>query len=158
MTTSTFVTSNRGVAGSGSDASPDRRPGVPMENEPPRPVGAAHWQEPERQPDPGNILKRKGLEELTPVFGTAIPPRGLSGVMRRFAYGFPEHSNVHWLVLLLADRIDAIRPHDLECYPVNFGAGLGAGFGFFAAAAATVTVRVTVALLPPSSTIVIVIL
>jgi len=91
------------------DASLSQRPGVPMENDPPEIVGAAHWIEPERQPDPGNVLKRKGLAELTPVFGTANPPRGISGVMRRAAYELPEHFTSHWLLLLAADRVDALE-------------------------------------------------
>lgn len=103
------------------------RPGVPMEQSPPHPMGAAHWTQPERQPDPGNILKRSDLSELTPVFGTAVPPRGLSGVLRRAAYKIPEHHTSHWLTLMLADRIDAIehRPARLArlALPVIAGAG-----------------------------------
>lgn len=90
------------------DADPERRPGVPMETEP-RPVGYAHWAEPERQRDPGNVLKRKDLDELTPVFGTSVPPRGISGLLRRAAYEIPEHYTSHWLALLLADRIDVLE-------------------------------------------------
>lgn len=128
MTTMPFMPSNSAVVGSGSDASPARRPGVPMETEP-RPVGAAHWREPERQPDPGYVLKRKGLEQLTPVFGTTNPPRGLSGLMRRFAYEIPEHKNAHWLVLLLADRVDAIEHNPLRSLLI--GGGLGAAIWLY---------------------------
>ena len=94
----------------GIDQSPERRPGVPMETEP-RPAGAAHWDEPERmlEPDRGKVLRRANLEEMTPVYSTANPPRGLSGAMRRAAYKIPEHKTSHWLVLLLADRVDAIE-------------------------------------------------
>jgi hypothetical protein len=100
---------NDPIPGAGVDASVSQRPGVPMESDPPRPAGFAHWAEPERQRDPGNVLKRKGLAELTPVFGTSVPPRGISGVMRRAAYEIPEHYTTHWLVLLLADRVDAVE-------------------------------------------------
>ncbi len=99
----------RGIPGIGIDADPKTRPGIPMELEPPRPMGAAHWQAPTRQHDPGGILRRKGLPELTPVFGVTIAPRGLSGLMRRMAYEVPEHHTLHWLVLLFADRVDAIE-------------------------------------------------
>jgi len=76
----------------------------------PHPAGAAHWNEPERMPDPGDqVLKRKNLDEMTPVFSTANPPRGISGQMRRFAYQIPEYKTSHWLLLLLADRIDAME-------------------------------------------------
>jgi len=106
MQDSTKTDGSRSV---GVDASPERRPGIPMEIDPPQAAGNAHWAEPERQPDPGTILKRKGLEQLTPVFGNTIAPRGLSGLMRRAAYEIPEHHTSHWLMLLLADRIDAIE-------------------------------------------------
>ena len=94
----------------GIDASRDRRPGVPMETDP-HPAGAAHWQEPQRMPEPPSdmVLKRTNLEEMTPVYSTANPPRGLSGAMRRAAYKIPDHKTSHWLVLLLADRVDAIE-------------------------------------------------
>lgn len=91
------------------DADETQRPGVPMENDRPAPVGNAHWLTPERQRDPGYILKRKGLEELTPVFGTTVPPKGLSGLMRRAAYEIPDHYTSHWMMLLLADRVDAME-------------------------------------------------
>ena len=73
------------VPGAGIDADPERRPGVPMEADPPRPVGAAHWKQPERQPDPGYVLKRKGLSQLTPVFGTAVRRAASRVPWRRFA-------------------------------------------------------------------------
>jgi hypothetical protein len=97
-----------------SSSIPDRgidahnRPGVPMEREP-RPAGAAHWRVPPRQTADVAVLKRVGLDELTPVFGTAQPPHGLSGVVRRIAYRVPEHRARHWALLLMADRIDVIE-------------------------------------------------
>jgi hypothetical protein len=44
-----------------------------------------------------------------PVFGTAQPPRGLSGALRRRAYAIPEHRARHWALLLLADRVDVVE-------------------------------------------------
>ena len=83
-------------------------------------MGNAHWIVPDRQPDPGNILKRKGLEELTPVFGNTVPPKGLSGVMRRAAYQIPDHRTSHWLMLLLADRVDALEWRLGRVLPIAF--------------------------------------
>ena len=116
------------IPGAGIDAGRARRPGVPMEHLPMRPAGNAHWSVPERQADPGNVLKRRGLEELTPVFGTAVPPRGLSGWMRRMAYQVPEHHTSHWFVLLLADRVDALESNPLRALPYALAllAGVGA--------------------------------
>jgi hypothetical protein len=44
--------------------------------------------------------------DLTPVFGASVPPHGLSGMLRDYAYQFGEASNRHWMTLILADRID----------------------------------------------------
>jgi hypothetical protein len=75
------------------------------------------------------VLVSVDVGQLTPVFSTAVPPRGLSGLMRRRAYRIPEHKARRWLVLLLADRVDVWenrirrRPWVLSCI-VLAGAGL----------------------------------
>jgi hypothetical protein len=46
---------------------------------------------------------------LTPVFGTSCPPKGLSGLLREYAYQFGEGANRHWMTLILADRVDMIE-------------------------------------------------
>lgn len=92
----------------GIDQAFERRPGVPMEAEPRIDTGA-HWRMPERMPERRLRPRRKGLKRLTPVYGTAQPPRGVSGIMRRIAYRIPEHRARHWLVLLAADRVDVVE-------------------------------------------------
>ena len=113
------------IPGWGVDGDPKRRPGVPMLLKPQVREGA-HWEQPERQPKPDfPVLKRAALEELTPAFGTAAPPRGLSGVLRRVAYGLPEHRVRHVMLLLLADRVDVVESR-LRGRPVqSLGAVLG---------------------------------
>ena len=106
-----------------ADASFEQRPGVPMEKEAPAPAGNSHWLEPDRMTDPGYVLKRAGLEELTPVFGTSVPPRGLSGVMRTAAYKIPEHFTSHWLILLAADRVDVLEDRLRRYLPLAAVAG-----------------------------------
>ena len=91
--------------GWGADSRPEDRPGVPMELEP-KPRGGAHWKEPERQPRVPGLTRRAELDDLTPVFGSAQPPRGIAGLMRHAAYRIPEHHTTHWAMLLLADRVD----------------------------------------------------
>jgi hypothetical protein len=110
------------------DLSPERRPGIPRET-PPHPAVGAHWTLPERQVSEVEVLKRKELAELPPVFGTAAPPRGLSGVLRRIAYRQSETRVRHWLLLLFADRIDAIehgRPWLVPAIALAVGLGLAA--------------------------------
>jgi MYXO-CTERM domain-containing protein len=43
------------------------------------------------------------------VFGTAQPPYGLSGALRRGAYAIPEHRARHWMLLMLADRVELVE-------------------------------------------------
>jgi hypothetical protein len=43
------------------------------------------------------------------VFGTSTPPSGLSGVLRRYAYRYSEATTSHWVLLVLADRVNAVE-------------------------------------------------
>lgn len=93
------------IEGRGVDLDPRHRPGVPMEQAPhPRP-GAQMPIEAQRSDYP--VLKHRGRRGMPPVFGTAVPPRGLSGLLRRLAYHYPDHWARHWMVLLVADRVDS---------------------------------------------------
>jgi hypothetical protein len=96
------------IPGWGADLDKADRPSVPklqfLET-------GAHWDFPERQPE--KWPRERSIEHrfLTPVFGTAQPPSGLSGVVRKFAYKFSEGRAAHWLILLYADRVDAAEHH-----------------------------------------------
>jgi hypothetical protein len=80
-----------------------------MEREP-RPLTATvHWSDPERQRPDRRVTRRRELRQLTPVFSSAIPPRGLSGVLRRTAYAIPETRPKHFMMLMLADRVDVME-------------------------------------------------
>jgi hypothetical protein len=52
------------------------------------------------------VLHSSEREGLTPVFGTSVPPSGLSGRLRSLAFRFGEGDLRHWMLLLLADRIN----------------------------------------------------
>ena len=43
------------------------------------------------------------------MFGTAQPLKGLSGVIRRYAYTFNEGRLAHWLLLVAGDRVDVFE-------------------------------------------------
>jgi hypothetical protein len=99
------------IPGWGADLDPRQRPSVPKLQFNPDVTGA-HWDFPERQPE--RWPRERSLEhaQLTPVFGTACPPKGLSGVLRKFAYRrYSEARAAHWMILLAADRIDAMESH-----------------------------------------------
>jgi hypothetical protein len=97
------------IPGWGADLDPRDRPSVPREQ---HLATGAHWDLPEQQPELRPRERSVEHGRLTPVFGTACPPKGLSGVLRRFAYArYSEARAAHWLILLAADRVDAVESH-----------------------------------------------
>jgi len=55
------------------------------------------------------VLKSNERAELPAVIGQTIPPQGISGQLRKFAFRYSESHYRHWLPLLLADRINEIE-------------------------------------------------
>jgi hypothetical protein len=99
------------IPGWGADLDPKDRPAVPRERFDPGASGA-HWDFPDRQPE--KWPRERSIEHkiLTPVFGTSVPPKGLSGVLRKYAYRkYSEGQAAHWLILLASDRVDAVESH-----------------------------------------------
>lgn len=98
------------IPGWGADLDPKNRPAIPRERM--DLVSGAHWVFPEQQEEKSPRERSIEHEILTPVFGTSSPPKGLSGVIRRFSYAkYSEGRSAHWLLLLAADRVDAIESH-----------------------------------------------
>ncbi len=99
------------IPGWGADLDPKDRPSYPRERFDPGATGA-HWEFPERQEEKWPRERSIEHEFLTPVFGTSTPPRGLSGVLRKYAYAtWSEGRAAHWLTLIAADRVDAVESH-----------------------------------------------
>lgn len=96
------------IVGWGADLDSANRPAVPKERTPPRLEGV-HWDVPEQQPVRVEILHSIERPGITPVFGTAVPPSGLSGVIRRRAFRRSENDLRHWLLLLAADRVNVVE-------------------------------------------------
>jgi hypothetical protein len=97
------------IPGWGVDLDPVDRPAVPKEQFDPN-LNGAHWEFPDRQPE--TWPRERSIEHkfLTPVFGTSCPPKGISGVMRRYSYRqYSEGRAAHWLILLAADRVDTLE-------------------------------------------------
>jgi hypothetical protein len=90
------------IPGWGSDLDRAQRPAVPMERMPPRLETV-----PARLQQPPSVEVLHSIERpgVTLVFGTTVPPRGVSGAMRRAAFRYSENDLRHWLVLLAADRV-----------------------------------------------------
>src|SRR5690606_2566245 len=74
----------------GVDLDPSRRPGYRGY----RPIGP--WPNTRYPPDPQPGAPASIGTRRTPVFGTAAPPHGPSGAVRRLAYRYPDHLVRHW--------------------------------------------------------------
>ena len=98
----------RKVNGWGADLDPKNRPAVPKEHMPPRFV-QPHWTIPTQQKETIPVLISTERPTITPVFGTSVPPAGVSGLMRRFAFKYSESDLRHWLMLLAADRVNVVE-------------------------------------------------
>jgi hypothetical protein len=95
------------IPGWGVDLDPKDRPAYPKEK-----FGVAtgaHWDFPERQAGYEEREKSPEHKFVTPVFGTSVPLKGLSGVLRKAAYRYGEGRARHWLMLIAADRIDVME-------------------------------------------------
>jgi hypothetical protein len=96
------------IKGWGADLDRKNRPAVPMERTPPRFIHA-HEEKLPQQPETVEILTSTERPGITPIFGTAQPPKGLSGMMRRLAFRWSENDLRHWLILLAADRVNVVE-------------------------------------------------
>lgn len=90
----------------GVDLDRSRRPGVPKER-PPAPWPHTRYPPVQQQGRPSSPLHGRPNKTMPPVFGTAVPLHGLSGLVRRLGYHYPDHLPRHWLLELLGDRIDS---------------------------------------------------
>lgn len=92
----------------GADLHAEDRPGVPMEQAA-HPLTPTTPEQLERMRPRHGVTHRKEICAMTPVFGTTQPLRGLSGLLRRIAYATSETKTRHWMMLLLADRVDVLE-------------------------------------------------
>lgn len=112
------------IKGWGFDARPEDRPGVPAERHPPEPIGSPSWTSPARQ-QIGTPAVHGAGRPITPTYGTAVPLRGVSGLIRAAAYRVPDYKPRRWLLLMMADRVDVLE-HNLAPLAIAIGV-LGVG-------------------------------
>lgn len=96
------------IPGWGADLARENRPAVPMERTPPR-LDVPWGDPPPQQPRTVEILKSVERPEHSRTFGTRLPPKGLSGVIRRAAFKRSENDIRHWLMLIAADRVNVVE-------------------------------------------------
>ena len=97
------------IKGWGVDANPENDPTYPMKERNDGEHAGYSWERPTQQLSDIEVLQSNERPNLTAVYGTSIPPAGLSGMIRRFAFKYSESSYGHWLPLMLADRIGVVE-------------------------------------------------
>ena len=95
--------------GWGLDADRENDPTYPMRHRDHDDGPGMTWVRPAQQPETVEVLRSIEHNRLPAVFGAAIPPSGLSGVIRRQAFKYSESQWAHWLLLMLADRINVVE-------------------------------------------------
>lgn len=97
------------IKGWGVDADPKNDPTYPMKHRTNEEHKGYSWERPPQQPINIEVLHSNERPNITAVFGTSVPPKGLSGMIRRFAFKYGEGSYGHWLPLILADRVNVVE-------------------------------------------------
>jgi hypothetical protein len=97
------------IPGWGVDSDPSNDPTWPMRENPELDDHGLTWERPPLQAETVEVLRSVEHNRTPAVFGTPCPPRGLSGVVRRWAFGFSESQWAHWLLLMLADRVNVVE-------------------------------------------------
>ncbi|MGN7205256.1 hypothetical protein ACTHQF_13365 [Pedobacter sp. SAFR-022] len=97
------------IKGWGIDADPENEPTYPMKKYTGDDHKRINWERPPLQPVNIEVLHSNERPNITAVFGTSTPPSGLSGAIRRYAFQFSENEYMHWLPLLLADRVNVVE-------------------------------------------------
>jgi hypothetical protein len=97
------------IPGWGMDADPENEPTYPMKNWTGDDHQRLNYERAEQQPETVEILMSLERPEITRVFGTSVPPSGISGMIRRYAFSHSEDRYRHWIPLILADRINMVE-------------------------------------------------
>lgn len=106
--TSATAVDTRGILGWGVDADGQNDPTYPFRDRS-EDDHSGSWQRPSLQQPDVEILQSVEHKRLPAVFGTATPPRWISGSMRRLAFKWSESNWAHWLLLMGADRVNMVE-------------------------------------------------
>ena len=97
------------VKGWGVDADPRNDPTYPYRERSGQEERGLSWERPPLQKERLEVLRSVEHNRMPAVFGTSVPPRGISGRMRRGAFHYSESDWRHWLILLAADRVNMVE-------------------------------------------------
>jgi hypothetical protein len=97
------------IPGWGMDADRDNDPTYPIK----RYTGDDHqrlnYERAPQQEVDIEVLQSIERPTITRVFGNSTPPKGVSGAIRRYAFKYSESNALHWMVLLMADRVNVVE-------------------------------------------------
>ncbi len=97
------------IPGWGVDADPENDPTYPYRDRARDEGLTKAWERPPQQHSDFEILQSIEHVRTPAVYGTATPPSGLSGLIRRGAFRWSESNWLHWLLLMGADRINVVE-------------------------------------------------
>jgi hypothetical protein len=97
------------IKGWGIDADAKNDPTYPMKHRTNEEHKGYTWDRPTLQKQHEEVLHSNERPNVSAVFGTTLPPKGLSGWIRRMAFRYSENQYRHWLPLILADRVNVIE-------------------------------------------------
>ena len=97
------------VKGWGIDYNPEDEPNYPMKHYTGDDHNRLNYARPPLQVRNEEILQSNERPSLSAVFGDAVPPSGLSGMMRRKAFRYSENHYGHWMLLMAADRVNVVE-------------------------------------------------
>lgn len=97
------------IPGWGIDADPENEPNYPMKNYTGDDHKRINYERADQQPQDLELLMSNERPAPSRVFGTSVPPSGLSGMIRRYAFQHSEDRIRHWIPLILADRINMVE-------------------------------------------------
>ncbi|WP_240347800.1 hypothetical protein [Longitalea arenae] len=99
----------KNIPGWGMDADPENDPTYPMKHRTGADHERIHYEKAPQQPVNIEIYHSNERPGLSRVFGTSTPPAGLSGLIRKQAFKYSEGQAAHWMMLMLADRVDVVQ-------------------------------------------------
>lgn len=99
----------KNIPGWGMDADPENEPTYPIKNYTGDDHKRINYERSPQQPRTVEILMSTERPSLSVVFGDTVPPSGLSGMIRRYAFKNSEDRYRHWIPLILADRINMLE-------------------------------------------------
>ena len=97
------------IPGWGVDANPENDPTYPYRDRSRDEGLSSDWKRPPQQSSEVEILQSIEHIRTPAVYGTAVPPSGVSGMIRRGAFRWSESNWLHWLLLMGADRVNVVE-------------------------------------------------